>query len=217
MFSVDVVKLVEKLLAALRRRFSSTPTCPGPQLLRFYAYVGADKSGKLDELASERYGSYDVAGCYGLYVQGKDAMDNDWYTIDEILEVIKWIASGWYEGESTSRLNIYDLDTGTALVTYEPYGKYNLEKRTMQIPVQESEPFSDLPRLVKISTPNTYSSSHPNAYIPIRIETRDDVDRQWNTSPGDADYWLNVLEWIQDGLYNIKDIRCQLSCVFERV
>ena len=165
MFSVDVVTLLEKSYATIKERLSSPPTCPGPQLLRFSAYVGADNSGKLDALATESYGSYNVVGCYGLFTHGKNALDNDWYSIDEILNVIKWIADGWYEGEEIGRFSVIGEPT-------KPFGKYTLEKRSSQIPEQKSEAFSELPRLIKISTSNTYSRDHPRAYIPIQIDTR---------------------------------------------
>ena len=200
-------------------RLSSPPTCPGPQLLRFHAYVGADKSGKLNFMAADAsaYGSYNVVGCYGIYVEGKNVEDSNWQTIDEILDVIKWIADGWYEGEDTRRDWIGLVGDDTPVTLPEPFGRYSLEKRRSQISEQESEPFSELPRLIRFSTPNTYSSNHRNAWMPIKIDTRYDEDVQWNTSPGGADYWCYVLDWFQDGLYKIKDEQYQVSCVFERV
>ena len=196
----------------IKNFLSSPPTCPGPQLLRFRAYVGADRSGKLNAQAFDSYGSYDVVGYYALFVQGKNPIDNDWHTIDEILGVVQWIADGWYAGEDKSRFNIIGDDT-----PIEPFGEYTLEKRRRQISAKETEPFSDLPRLIRVSTSNTYSSSQPYAYIPIKIETRDDEDTQWNTSPGGADYWLYVLHWFQEGLYEINDSSRHISCVFERI
>ena len=217
MFNVDLVKLFEKLHATYKDKSSSPPTCPGPKLIRFHAYLGADKSGRLDDLATDSYGSYNVVGCYGLYVQGKNAEDNEWHTIDEILDVIKWIADGWYEGENTWRFIAWDLDgDGTPITPTEPLETYTLEKRRVQVPAQTSEAFSELPRLIQFSTPNTYSSSALDAYMPIKIETRGDGDLQWDSSYGGADYWSDVLSWFQEGLYRVTDRQCQISCVFER-
>lgn len=212
MVNWEGLALIDKAILAVKWLWSLTRRCPGPQLLRFHAYVGADKTSRLDAQAAEVYGTDDVVGCYGLYVQGKNATDDDWYTIDDIFEVIKWIADGWYEGEPY--IEVIVLGQYAAL---PPRETYTLEKRSTQIPREKTRAFSDLPRLIELRTVGTYDSIAQESFMPIMIATRDDEDRQWNTSPGGANYWQYVLEWLQRRHYRIVELQSPNRCLLERV
>ena len=144
-------------------------------------------AGPIGNYSIQKYEQHEASKYRNCFASFKQDDSDKWETFDDILRLLEWIACGKYQ-----RVHV------------PPDGDSNCRYyRLTSLGREEAPKGNHFPAQFRISTPGTYMSEHPRAYIHLKIDRKLAGETRWTI---DEEFGLHgVLRMLETGAYGMDE------------